>query len=56
MSYEEMWYLLKKTIKEDCKIVSNISRDDMYKGVSSEAEDILRRMDELEEQRLEEFD
>lgn len=55
MDYEKMWFLLKRTVKEDYDIFSNKSRlisySEVHKGISSEAQDIIRLMDRLEEQR-----
>ena len=55
MNFERMWFLLKRTVKEDYDIFSNKSRlgsySELHKGIASEAQDIIHRMDELEEQR-----
>lgn len=52
MDYKKMWFLLKRTVKEDYEIFCDESRlssySELHKGISSEAQDIIRRMDNLE--------
>lgn len=49
MSYEEMWNLLKRTVKNDYEFFyDNRSSYEFNRGAFDEAQDVLGRMDELE--------
>lgn len=52
MDYEKMWFLLKRTVKEDYEIFCDESRlssySDFHKGICSEAQDVILLMDSIE--------
>lgn len=51
MNYEELWLLLKRTVETDYEIFGEeSSRYEFHRGAFHEAQTVIRRMNELEDE------